>query len=147
MLYKNWAPGNLIIILLMIYPNWTFSCLPPEKLWKLWRLCDPSWHRHHGLHGLSPVLHVWTSGQTDHSHWLAGRSCCPQEPVRQKDKNVSAVCFLLLLTKKRAVLRCLSMKWGTMAETTCWGRCWLPASSSFPRWGNGDGTCIVFIKW
>lgn len=62
--------------------------------------------------------------------------------------------------KIRPVCRCRSTRWGTMAGTTCWGRCWLPASLWFLRWMNGDDTCkaaqlhvigvdftLLILKW
>ncbi len=69
------------------------------------------------------------------------RAAVRQGPFKQKDKMWKDKKPLLpSQDETRSVFRCLSMSWGMMAETTCWGRCWSLASLSFLRWGNGDCT-------
>lgn len=67
------------------------------------------------------------------------RAAVPQGSIKQKDKK----CLLPSQDETRSVFRCPSMRWGMMAETTFWGRCWSLASLSFLRWGNGDGTYML----
>jgi len=49
-----------------------FPLVFTETLWAIRWFCHPARHRHHGLHRLCLILHVWESGKACHPHWLTG---------------------------------------------------------------------------
>lgn len=80
---------------------------------------------------------TWGSQSSSPAHRWHKTTMCTS--ANEKARNEARVFVFLFLQRRVFVFRCPSTKWETTAETTCWGRCWLPGSLSSLRWGNKGG--------